>query len=566
MKKLSLLSLIFCFTICLSAQDFRNNRPITKPTKVQKKHLCDDSDWELVFYDEFNGNALDTSKWVSYYPFGKNFSDECLFCRIPSPSTDHIFRDENVVVENGSLNLWARKEKGEWYGVEKPYTAGIIFTKKQYRFTYGRFEIRCKIPEGRGLIPAFWIWSGEREIDVFEIGTQNPDHVHTTIHRTPKPEERNFWSKNIKKKIGTREFHTYSLEWSPSNIIWFIDGEEVRRITRYLSASGNPIDCPDENSTDLLENLYLHDGPLALIANNSVADDENPFTKAPNKKTKFPLNFEIDYIRVYQQKPSKGLKDVCAHKIEGPTTLCGKSISLTYEGAGKISSWKMHKAFKVIKKEGNSVEIGLIDPNFNGSAWVEIQLADAISNICPSGNPRKVIHVGKPNSPYISSSYEPCAKQFSLVDLNDQSAGTDYFWFSQSRGGKITNNTTPNPNFKLEKDFAAPFFDYKLKLANECGELEHLGNVALENCDFSGAGSTVIDQKKSISTEIPFKTKEEVRAIILTDGSLKQFENLSFRKEGDKIWVAIPKLDKGVYRLTLKLKNNQNISKKIAIQ
>ena len=77
-------------------------------------NICTDAPWQLVFSDDFEGDSLDRSKWMTWYPYGENSSDQCSFCRTHGDE-GQIYRDENVEVKNGLLRLTARKEAGTWY-------------------------------------------------------------------------------------------------------------------------------------------------------------------------------------------------------------------------------------------------------------------------------------------------------------------------------------------------------------------------------------------------------------------------------------------------------------------
>ena len=117
-------------------------------------NLCVDEPWQLVFSDDFDGDSLDREKWMTWYPYGENGSDQCWFCRTHGEE-GQVYRDENAVVENGILKLVVQRESDSWYDLPRDYTSGMVHSRQAFT-DYARYEIRCKIPEGDGFWPAFF--------------------------------------------------------------------------------------------------------------------------------------------------------------------------------------------------------------------------------------------------------------------------------------------------------------------------------------------------------------------------------------------------------------------------
>jgi len=103
------------------------------------------SDWQLVWSDEFDGSAIDTNKW--------NFE---LNCDGGGNNEKQCYTDneENAFIQDGVLNIVALPATE---GAEKPYTSARLNTRYNADFTYGRFEVRAKLPSGQGSWPAFWM-------------------------------------------------------------------------------------------------------------------------------------------------------------------------------------------------------------------------------------------------------------------------------------------------------------------------------------------------------------------------------------------------------------------------
>lgn len=120
-----------------------------------------DMNWEAVFIDDFN--TLDLGDWEVLNNFD-HYGEPQMYTN----------RTDNVYINNGNLILKIIKENYMGHS----YTSGWINTKTKYQ--YGYFEIRCKLPTGKGFWPAFWLHDGScsggnyNEIDIFEMDGSYP--------------------------------------------------------------------------------------------------------------------------------------------------------------------------------------------------------------------------------------------------------------------------------------------------------------------------------------------------------------------------------------------------------
>jgi hypothetical protein len=127
------------------------------------------SEMEFVWNDEFDGKALDYSKWeAEVNAFGGGNQELQLY-------TD---QKENLRIEGGHLVLEARKDKPDISGTVREYSSGRIRSKYRGDWMYGKFEIRAKLPGGQGVWPAIWMlptenvygtWAASGEIDIIEF-------------------------------------------------------------------------------------------------------------------------------------------------------------------------------------------------------------------------------------------------------------------------------------------------------------------------------------------------------------------------------------------------------------
>lgn len=245
--------------------------------------------WKLVWEDEFTGTQLDTAKWN-------------VLIREQSKHNElQYYVPDEVYVENGMLRLRSRVRK---YG-SMDYTSGRLDTKGKCAPVYGRFEIRAKLPAGKGLWPAYWLYPQNRnwpmeylmmeavangneslipeerpwysEIDIMEFLGHERDIVYGTLHYYTFDGQKKTSSGKVS---GTADysagFHVYALEWEPDSIRWYIDGKLFHSTTRGIPHT-----------------------PHYLIINTAIGGS---WPGNPDSTTLFPQYHDIDYVRIYQRK------------------------------------------------------------------------------------------------------------------------------------------------------------------------------------------------------------------------------------------------------------------------
>lgn len=215
-----------------------------------------DQNWNVVFIDNFN--SLNTSRWIVEHNFD-HYGEPQMYTN----------RTDNVYISGGKLVLKVIEEDY----MSHDYTSGWIHTSDQ--FQYGYFEITCKLPAGKGFWPAFWLHSGScnggnyNEIDIFEMDgkfttkTTNNYHAYCTYSGYEEQTCPNY----------STSYHSYSAEWSPNSIVWYLDDKFLR---------------VEKNSMGMVH-------AQNLIANLAIFPWE-----LPDSSTPFPSYMYIDQIKVYQ--------------------------------------------------------------------------------------------------------------------------------------------------------------------------------------------------------------------------------------------------------------------------
>lgn len=223
--------------------------------------------YTLVFSDEFDGTAVDTSKW-NYRTDVKGWSAQ---------------RAQNVTVGGGLMSINLKKE--QFAGMQ--YTGGGLVSKKTFR--YGYYETRVKTNAGSGWHPAFWAMAGDgsttdpagrrTEIDGFELDSHVPRQLHHNVHGWKADDTK--VSKGTAYDVGfdtSAAFHTYGFEWTESQVKFFVDG-----VLKY-TASYSPTCCTQHDYIG----VWLTAIAIGLSGSPGVDDSA------------LPSKVQFDYFRYYQ--------------------------------------------------------------------------------------------------------------------------------------------------------------------------------------------------------------------------------------------------------------------------
>ena len=241
--------------------------------------------WELVWSDEFDGNELDTSKWSPQ--IGDGCPDLCGW----GNNELEWYTDSNHSVNGGFLTIEAREEQAGG----KNYTSSRLRSINKGDWTYGRFEIRARLPSGKGLWPAIWmlptdpsiygVWAASGEIDIMELVGDKPAEVLGTIHFGGTWPDNQFTSNTFALDTGTfsDDFHVFAIEWEAGVIRWYVDDQLYASVNNW-STSGGVFPAPFDVDFHLLLNV--------AIGGNLPGN--------PDASTVFPQTMVVDYVRVYE--------------------------------------------------------------------------------------------------------------------------------------------------------------------------------------------------------------------------------------------------------------------------
>ena len=268
--------------------------------------------YKLVWNDEFDGESLDKNKWTLR-------PDMCGRCDLALAGEE---RSDVMKLDDGKLKL-AVVEDDNTDGEKHYTTCYSVTTFNKMRFKYGYLEISARVPYMQGAWPSFWLKSLKddispepkadymAEIDVFEVFS-NINTAVPNLHKwypykvkfdngyeTNHTQGGNMLDINVKKQPYVfnditnlnNEYHTYGFEWTPEYMAMSVD---------------NRIYCTydiNSNFDGFSDMSGFHDS-LYVIFNNHIFTEKSswlPEGKEVDERTKFPINYWIDYIRLYQK-------------------------------------------------------------------------------------------------------------------------------------------------------------------------------------------------------------------------------------------------------------------------
>lgn len=236
------------------------------------------SEWELVWSDEFEEDGQpDPAKWG--YEEGYVRNKEVQF-----------YTPENAVVKDGMLVIETLKTDNP----ERPVTSSSLTTEGKAEWTYGRIEVRAKLPTGKGMWPAIWMlgvnrrevgWPDCGEIDIMENVGFEPDVIHANIH-TKAYNHVKKTNKGGKLTVTPpyENFHRYIVEWTPEKMDFYVC--ENKYFTYKNEGTG--------------DDVWPFDNPHYLILNAAYGGSWGGREGIENSI--LPQQFLIDYVRVYQKK------------------------------------------------------------------------------------------------------------------------------------------------------------------------------------------------------------------------------------------------------------------------
>ena len=237
--------------------------------------------WELVWSEEFDYEGEpDPDKW-GYDVGGSGWGNNEL---------QYYTEGDNATVKDGCLVIEARKETVG----SRDYTSARLVTREKGDWLYCKVEICAKLPSGLGTWPAAWMlptdweygqWPASGEIDIMEHVGYDQDVIVQSVHNQ---KFNGGQSKGVSYHVDgvSEDFHVYSLEWLPDKLIFSMDGME-----RYTYD-------PSKFSKTPGYEYWPFDKRMHILLN--LAFGGNWGGAQGTDDSYFPVEYYIDYVRVYQ--------------------------------------------------------------------------------------------------------------------------------------------------------------------------------------------------------------------------------------------------------------------------
>ncbi|MEL7446347.1 MAG: glycoside hydrolase family 16 protein [Pseudomonadota bacterium] len=288
---------------------------VSLPAAGMVREPAEEIGWQLVWQDEFNGTAVDRTKWSFDVDCWGGGNDE-----------RQCYRDDprNASVRDGKLVITARRETHTGPALPahmrkgadnpeatatKPYTSARLVTRGKAAWRYGRIEVRAKLPQGQGTWPAIWMlpeenryggWAASGEIDIMEavnLGTDCedcPGGSESTILGTlhfggPWPDNALDSSEMFAPDV-LDGFHTFGIVWAPGRIEWTFNGRVFARknADAWWSVNSKESEAPFDERFHLIINLAIGGGLPERRGLGGVVSEG------------FPKKLEIDWVRVWK--------------------------------------------------------------------------------------------------------------------------------------------------------------------------------------------------------------------------------------------------------------------------
>lgn len=242
--------------------------------------------YHLVWSDEFDsGTGPDPAKWS--YDTNRNkdgwYNNEAQYYSAN--------RAENARIVDGHLVIEARKDDLNMladYGGQH-YSSARLVTQGKAEWTYGFFDVRAKLPCGKGQWPAIWLlgtgpWPSTGEIDIMEAVGHEPTTIYGTTHSVDSVKNNGHFGDKTEVADQCTAFHNYQLDWTETGITFLIDGKAFYHRDR-----------PAGTNTD----TWPFVTPEYMILNIAVGG--NWGGQQGIDDSVFPQQMQVDYVRVYQK-------------------------------------------------------------------------------------------------------------------------------------------------------------------------------------------------------------------------------------------------------------------------
>lgn len=259
--------------------------------------------YTLKWADEFDGDSLNRDDWnVELHEPGW----------VNAELQQYVDSKENIQVKDGNLVIQPVKTVDE--SGKATYTSGRVNTQGKRDYKYGLFEAKVKVPTGMGYLPAFWMmptdenlygqWPRCGEIDIMEVMGQDTKKAMGTIHYG-NPHGQKQGEYVLKNGDFSSQWHTFSVEWEPGKIVWYVDGIKFHEANDWYSTTEGQgtvaYPAPFDQKFYMILNLAIGGSWVGYPDETTTYEDQS---------------FVIDYVRAYQK--SEAYYDELEKNVQQP--------------------------------------------------------------------------------------------------------------------------------------------------------------------------------------------------------------------------------------------------------
>ena len=238
--------------------------------------------YEIAWADEFDGEEPDPTI------YNYNLGDGCPSLCGWGNAEQQWYTDDslNIHLADGKMIITATEQTAG------TFQSARVNTQENVEFTFGRIDIRAKLPRGQGIRPVFWMlgsdidavgWPACGEINIMDLAGHEPNTIYGTAHwgDIGQTFSNNSTSTYTISEAFSEQFHVFTLIWEQDEIVWYLDETKFKTLT--------PADLQGER--------YPFNQPFFFLFNIAVG---GAWPGSPDNTTVFPQSMEIDYVRVFQ--------------------------------------------------------------------------------------------------------------------------------------------------------------------------------------------------------------------------------------------------------------------------
>ncbi|HVW33445.1 MAG TPA: glycoside hydrolase family 16 protein, partial [Acidimicrobiia bacterium] len=302
--------------------------------------------WVLTFNDEFDGNALDKSKWSNGFGWGQATRSNYGWC---DPAAN--------VVSGGVL---AQRIDHKAHGGQ-PFSVGCIHSKDKFAQQYGYWEARIRTARCFGSRSAFWGKPNDEswppELDVVEVNGESSGTAKFTVHWSAGGRHQESQGRYDGPDFAAG-FHTYGAQWTPDGVTWFVDGAA----RRFTAAGADGLGAG---------------GPFYTIVNSQVIDPDSTCGAVPADSVEY-----VDWVRIWTPAPGPSAAPANrppASPSPTPSGRCGRPVRgeearplppRTGEASGAVASQRYPGYGWFIRDSGNPASLYSFRFNDSGATKV----------------------------------------------------------------------------------------------------------------------------------------------------------------------------------------------------